>query len=441
MKIWILSSPPFLKDFEKIVEYWPADSDVIITPVANFSVTPSGIRSLLATYKEVAPDVILTDHGHPAFFVMLVKKLFGAFKTPIYLFLRGNYWLESKSYGAKANRKIIFNLLIKAPREKEISLIGPDGYRYFYYSATTKGPDKTYRINNIFPALYTLLITSKDGSTTKEKLNFPFNGKLGENIQITTETYLDIMPPLAQFKEDLRLFVFKAGWSRLISVATKIVPVCEYLAREAKKHTNTPVVVCPIGVEEIDCSSLKDLELKHPSVCLIQNHQIKDKAQALVDFVDVVKNLPDVHFYISRGLPENRNNQNYLNVINAYQNLSNVEFVDIDGSNKYDYLNSTDIYALVSGLDCTPATIIEAGMVGKPVVASAVGGVPEMIVNGETGWAIDNKDDDVWISRINELSINKGLRHKMGQAHYKNVVENYSLDKISNQLLGIITSE
>ena len=54
-----------------------------------------------------------------------------------------------------------------------------------------------------------------------------------------------------------------------------------------------------------------------------------------------------------------------------------------------DFLSEIDIYALISGMDLGPRTLNEAQLMKKPIVASNVGGIPELIKDGETGFLVE----------------------------------------------------
>lgn len=58
------------------------------------------------------------------------------------------------------------------------------------------------------------------------------------------------------------------------------------------------------------------------------------------------------------------------------------------------YIASIDVYALPSGIDMSPLTLQEAQLMKKPVIATAVGGIPELMKDGETGFLIEK--DDSW---------------------------------------------
>lgn len=67
------------------------------------------------------------------------------------------------------------------------------------------------------------------------------------------------------------------------------------------------------------------------------------------------------------------------------------EFVEFCGmqSNVYPYLHDADIFVLPSIYEGNPMTIIEAMGTGLPIVASRVGGIPDMITDGESGLLVE----------------------------------------------------
>lgn len=69
---------------------------------------------------------------------------------------------------------------------------------------------------------------------------------------------------------------------------------------------------------------------------------------------------------------------------------------------------------------------IEAGASGVPVIASRVGGIPEIIIDEETGYLVEAKNSEQISSRICKLLEKPNLRAAIGQAARKRVVENFS---------------
>jgi glycosyltransferase involved in cell wall biosynthesis len=68
------------------------------------------------------------------------------------------------------------------------------------------------------------------------------------------------------------------------------------------------------------------------------------------------------------------------------------------------------------GPDSLPMTVSEAQNCGVPVIASAVGGIPEQIVDGQTGWLVPAADDRALAGRLAELLASGDRARAMGQA-------------------------
>jgi glycosyltransferase involved in cell wall biosynthesis len=124
----------------------------------------------------------------------------------------------------------------------------------------------------------------------------------------------------------------------------------------------------------------------------------------------------------------------------SFHGLRNVVFLDDvywpGGVRKL--LSAADLYILASGLDCCPTTVLEASLMGKPVLASRVGGVPEIVVEGKTGWTINNFDTRNWIEKIRLLTEDADLASHMGSEGRRWVSEKFSWEKISRQVETIL---
>ncbi len=83
-------------------------------------------------------------------------------------------------------------------------------------------------------------------------------------------------------------------------------------------------------------------------------------------------------------------------------------------SNVYPYLHSADIFLLPSRFEGMPMTIIEAMGTGLPVVASAVGGVPDMLRNGESGILVSQEPRSV-ADAVEQLLQKESLRKNLGE--------------------------
>jgi glycosyltransferase involved in cell wall biosynthesis len=78
------------------------------------------------------------------------------------------------------------------------------------------------------------------------------------------------------------------------------------------------------------------------------------------------------------------------------------------------FYQAADLYIHPARADTFPNTILEALACGTPVVASAVGGIPEQVVEGWTGFLVPAGDAYAMAGRVLELLADQGLRQKMG---------------------------
>ena len=81
-----------------------------------------------------------------------------------------------------------------------------------------------------------------------------------------------------------------------------------------------------------------------------------------------------------------------------------------------DYYAAFDALILPSANEGTPVSAIEALAAGRPVVATRVGGVPDVVRDGVDGFLVEPGDVDGMAERLSQLAADASLRHRMGEA-------------------------
>lgn len=84
-------------------------------------------------------------------------------------------------------------------------------------------------------------------------------------------------------------------------------------------------------------------------------------------------------------------------------------------------------------------SMAEAMSIGVPVVASAVGAIPEVIVNGESGFLMKPDDIEGWQNRLEALVQNSNQRVVIGMQGRKRVKENFSAIKMAQEYTNVLT--
>ncbi|MBN2470720.1 MAG: glycosyltransferase [Anaerolineae bacterium] len=99
-----------------------------------------------------------------------------------------------------------------------------------------------------------------------------------------------------------------------------------------------------------------------------------------------------------------------------------------------DVLAAADIFCLPSLREDFPVSVLEAMASARPVIASRVGGIPDMVVDGETGLLFDSGDADQLVQAIRVYGEDEAQRLAAGQKGRARVVAEFSLARQVEQL-------
>ncbi len=99
-------------------------------------------------------------------------------------------------------------------------------------------------------------------------------------------------------------------------------------------------------------------------------------------------------------------------------------------------LQAMDVFVLPSNSEGLSLSILEAMAAGKPVVATAVGGNPEIILDGKTGYLVSPGNVDALAERIMYLLENPTSARAIGQRSHVHVMQEFSLSRMVNEYLS-----
>jgi glycosyltransferase involved in cell wall biosynthesis len=80
-------------------------------------------------------------------------------------------------------------------------------------------------------------------------------------------------------------------------------------------------------------------------------------------------------------------------------------------------------------------TVLEGMSSAVPVIASRVGGIPELITDGENGFLVPPGDPEAIAEKLNLLASDPGLRESLGEAARARVVDRFALQRTVTHLL------
>ncbi len=105
------------------------------------------------------------------------------------------------------------------------------------------------------------------------------------------------------------------------------------------------------------------------------------------------------------------------------------------------FLSEIDVYALISGRDMSPLTLQEAQLMEKPVIATNVGGIPELLENKKSGFLVEKDNSEDLIKKISYILENQKESKQMGKSGRKFVETNFSWEKIAEGFVKKIKLE
>ena len=95
---------------------------------------------------------------------------------------------------------------------------------------------------------------------------------------------------------------------------------------------------------------------------------------------------------------------------------------------------AADVAVLSSDNEGTPVSLIEAAAAGRPAVATAVGGVPDVVADGKTGLLVPPGDHEALARAIRRLLEDPGMRKRMGGAARAHVRARFSIERLVHDL-------
>ena len=110
----------------------------------------------------------------------------------------------------------------------------------------------------------------------------------------------------------------------------------------------------------------------------------------------------------------------------------------VSGPEKFRLLAEAAIYVLPSYNEGVPISILEAMSVGLPIVTTPVGGIPDVIRDGEEGFLVSPGSTDQLVRRIVELLSSENLRKRMGDAAQRRLRTDYSPEIVTERPDGAI---
>jgi len=100
-------------------------------------------------------------------------------------------------------------------------------------------------------------------------------------------------------------------------------------------------------------------------------------------------------------------------------------------------LAALDLFVLSSTREGTPLTLLEAMASEVSTVTTAVGGIPKVVVPGQTGLLVPPSDPAALADAMAQMFLDPGTRERMGKLGRQVVIDDYSIDRMARDYEGL----
>lgn len=240
-------------------------------------------------------------------------------------------------------------------------------------------------------------------------------------------------------------FVHRGILKFSLSKADKILSTSKIMKEEAKRYTQKEIIVTPFGIDkdkfrpgktnslfkadDIVIGTIKTLETRYGIEYLIRAfYKVKKKfPQRSLKLLIVGKGTQKG--YLERIVKELDLEGD--TIFTGFINHDNVEY----------YHNMLDVYVAMSLEESFGVAVLEASACGKAVVVSNVGGLPEVVDDGKSGFIVEAKNSEVLVEALSKLICNPVLRTEMGKKGREKVISEYNWEESVKKMISVYNSE
>ena len=252
-------------------------------------------------------------------------------------------------------------------------------------------------------------------------------------------------------QEDMGGFIRKASvyfynkyiLNKVLSYADVIISPSEYYINESRflgKYRDKIVVIpnginvkdFDIGYSKEECRKKLSLPLNDEIILFLGKISLHKGPDVLIKAMPkIIKEVPDAKLVLvgSGGMREE------LEMLSKKLSIEkNVKFAGFVGDTfeKALYYKAADVFVFPSFMEIFGIVNLEAMCCGIPIVASKVGGIPEVVKDGENGLLVPPRDPEALADAIIYLLENEAVRDRMGK-NGRERVKGYSWGRIAEE--------
>ncbi len=162
-------------------------------------------------------------------------------------------------------------------------------------------------------------------------------------------------------------------------------------------------------------------------------HKNKGLDILINSFADISKNQQDITLVIIGDGEERERLTTLINSLNLSKKVHLLGFFE----NAQQYLKAFDVFVLASRTEAFPYVLLEAGLAQLPVVATHVGGIPEVVIPDKNGLLIPPSDHSALKNAIQQLLDDSSAAATFGHNLRKTVEKSFAVDAMVQNTLDV----
>ncbi len=250
-----------------------------------------------------------------------------------------------------------------------------------------------------------------------------------------------IREPLADGYFGFRKWIIKKCVAKYSS---KILPICKHDALPWKDNPKTCVIYNAVDPKKFDFNiAIRDVAYHNnssPKILFLGGlSQEKGTLVIFKAFEKVLHQIPEAKLLVASYFDLDLSKTSYFKrLFPAYKfkvEVANIlekikKSVDLLGTiqNIPQAMAASDLIVFPATVGHFARPIIEAGFMKKPVIASDLAPLDELVINNQTGYLIDPNDIDAWSDKLLLLLTDKDLNKKMGDAGYSFCIQHFTVN-------------
>ncbi len=227
---------------------------------------------------------------------------------------------------------------------------------------------------------------------------------------------------------------------RIAFKRTKVILLSKFLYYDVEKYVNPQdIYICPNGIPKIIVKHSKPKKRKTINILFLSNLMKSKGVFILLEACSILKKKGfDFDCTFIGGEGDINRNQFQMKVESLHLDNFATYLGKKYGEEKEKYFSKADIFALPTLNDTFGLVILEAMQYSLPVVATIEGGIPDIVLDNETGYLVEKNDIFSLADRLETFIIDANLRIKMGSQGLGLFEERFTIDIFEKNFVSIL---